>query len=110
MRLNRTFIARIFGLKPKKKAKRRMKKKPDLARLKAKNGAILEFDLKYPRDSIIPYGDFWIAVIRRKGYLLRAHITKLKVECGRLVYEGDILSFSSPFKKKKPRKKALTGV
>jgi len=97
-----------------KESEKRIAKRVGIARLRTRNGAVLEFDLIPPRDSIIRYPEgVTVAVIRRPGYMIKAHIISVYLYQGTLIYEGDIFLFSSPFKFKKfkkPVKKALKGV
>ena len=94
-------------------AKRRAKR-VGVARLRARNGAVLEFDLVPPRDSIISYSDgSTFVIIRREGYLIRGWIRRVYLSDKTVVYEGEVVHFSSPFKFKKFRKlkkKALSEV
>jgi len=97
-----------------KRLERREAKRAGIARLRARNGAMLEFDLIPPRDSIIRYPEsVTVVVIRRPGYMIRGHILRVYLCNGTLIYEGDIIRFSCFFKFKKfkkPVKKALKGV
>jgi len=98
-----------------KRLERRKAKRVGVARLRAGNGAVLEFDIIPPRDSIIAYSQDGITfvVIRRRGYMIRGHILRVYLCNGTLIYEGDVISFSSFFKFKryaKPRRKAFAGV
>ena len=96
-----------------KRLARRRAKRVGVARLRARNGAVLEFDLIPPRDSIISYSDGpTFAVIRREGYLIRGWIRRVYLCDKTVVYEGEVVHFSSPFKFKKFRKpkKALVEV
>ena len=98
----------------KRLAKRRAKR-VGVARLRARNGAVLEFDIIPPRDSIIAYSQDGITfvVIRREGYLIRGWIRRVYLWDKTVVYEGEVVHFSSPFKFKKfrkPKKKAFAEV
>ncbi len=75
--------------------RKKTRKKIGVAKVKARNGVILEFDLRPPRDSIIHYPEgVVIAIIRRRGYIIKAHILRVRLIHGSFVYEGDVLSFS----------------
>jgi len=98
-----------------KRLERRKAKRAGIARLRARNGAMLEFDIMPPRDSIITYlqDGITFVVIRRRGYMIRGHILRVYLCNGTLIYEGDIIRFSCFFKFKKfrkPVKKALKEV
>lgn len=97
MRQALALLKRLFSSTP-----RRGERELDKVRLRAKNGVVFEYDLKPPRDSIIRYPDGLILVIvRRKGYFLKGHIRHVyRGDWGELIYEGDIILFSSPFSKK----------
>jgi len=98
-----------------KESEKRIAKRTGIARLRARNGAVLEFDIIPPRDSIITYlqDRITFVVIRRRGYMIRGHILRVYLCNGTLIYEGDVIRFSCFFKFKKfkkPVKKALKGV
>lgn len=94
-----------------KKLLKRKAKRVGVARLRAGNGAVLEFDLISPRDSIIRYSEgLTFVVIRRRGYMIRGHILRVYLCNGTPIYEGDVIRFSSPSKKfKKVKKKNFGG-
>lgn len=74
-----------------------------IAKLRAQNGAIFEFRLKLEEelDSLRRYEDFFILVIRREGFMFKAHITRVYLCDGELVYWGDILEVLNVFASEK---------
>jgi len=85
-----------------KRLERRKAKRVGIARLRAKNGAVLEFDLIPPRDSIIRYSDgITFVVIRRRGYMVRGHILRVCLCNGTPIYEGEVIRFVRIFPKPK---------
>jgi len=81
---------------------RRRTKRVGIARLKNRNGVVFEFDLRPPRDSVYQAYDCDVTyvVVRRKGFLVKGHVLRTRLENGTLVYEGEVILFLSPFKKK----------